>query len=107
MIKHKILSSLELLNISKPRLTVVLKEVIDDLLQISSNSNYENLRDFDNLCTQLRNKHIDDISSFLSQNIVDYSINLNPCSDKTFVNIKFIFSSSFPMNELCIKNLKI
>lgn len=107
MVKNRILSSLELLSLSKPRVTLILKEVIDNLIHIANNSNCENLRDFNLLCTQLRNNRINDISSFLSKNIIDYEINMNQHSDSTLVNIKFIFSNNFLIDRLDIKNLKL
>lgn len=107
MVKYKILSSLELLNLSKPRVTLILKEVIDNLLQISSSCDCESLHDFNLLCTQLKNKRVNDISSFLSENIIDYDVNLNKSSDTTFADIRFTFNNTFPVNKLNIKNLRL
>lgn len=107
MVKNGILSSLELLNLTKPRVTLMLKEVIDNLIHIANSGSYEGLQDFNLLCTQLRRKHIGDISSFLSKNIVDYEINMNEHSNSTLVNIKFVFNSSFLIDKLNISNLKL
>ena len=107
MIKYKILSSLELLNLSKPRVTLILKELIDNLLHLINNGYCENLSDFKNLCVQLKNKNISDISSFLTQNIVDYNIKLNTSSKITTADIELIFKNNFPINKLNIKNLEL
>lgn len=107
MIKHKILSSLELLNLSKPRVKLMLKDLIDNLLILLNNSYCENLNDLKNLYTYLKNKGINDISSYISENIVDYKIQINTSFKQTVSNIELIFKSGFPANKINIKNLEL
>lgn len=107
MIKHKILSSLELLNLSKPRVKLILKDLIDNLLALINNNHYENLNDLKNLCKYLQNKGVNDISSYISENILDYKIQVNTSSNETLSNIELIFKSGFPTNKINIKNLKL
>ena len=54
MIKCKILSSLELLNLSKPRVKLLLKNLIDNLIHLASTEYCENLSSFKNLYIQLK-----------------------------------------------------
>lgn len=107
MIKHKILSSLELLNLSKPRVKLILKDLIDNLLILLNDSYCENLNDLENLCKYLQNKGINDISSYISENILDYKIQVNTSSNQTLSNIELIFKTGFPANKINIENLKL
>ena len=107
MIKCKVLSSLELLNLSKPRIKLLLKDLIDNLIRLAGTEHCESLSSFKNLCIQLKNKNIHDVSTFLSNNIVDYQIDIINNTNGTFANINFIFQSKFPIKNLEIKYLEL
>ena len=49
MIKNELVSSLELLSLSKPRVTLVLKNLIDCLIYLLFNNYSDNLEDFNKL----------------------------------------------------------
>lgn len=107
MINSKIISSIELLKISKPRVQLIQKELITNLIQLTNTEDPENLKEFKSLCLSLKNKGITNISQFISENIIDYKINMNSHSSISFINLELIFKNNFPINYLNIKNLTL
>lgn len=107
MIKQKVRSSLELLNNAKSRMTLLIKDLIDHLLKMLNSEYCENLCEFKKLCMYLKNNGIDDVSTFIAQNILDYNFYINTASKETSVNIEFIFKKDFPINSLKIMDLKL
>ena len=76
MIKSKVISSLELLKVSKPRVKLLIKNLVDDLIRLCNENYSQNLSDFKNLCCNLNSNGIDDISGFISKNVIDYNIKI-------------------------------
>lgn len=105
MIKNKVFSSLELLKISKPRVQLILKNLIDELMTLSTENYCENLNDFKNLCILLKSNGISDISSFISNNIVDYNVKIDDLSNTAYIELNF--KNTFPVNKLIINDLKL
>ena len=94
MIKNELVSSLELLSLSKPRVTLVLKNLIDCLIYLLFNNYSDNLEDFNKLYSILQAKNILDISSYITQNITNYDIQINN-KIKTKANILLFFNLHF------------
>ncbi len=104
MVKSKVFSSLELLKISKPRVQLILKNLIDDLMTLCNENYCENLNDFKNLCIRLKSNGISDISSFISKNILDYDVKINDLSNTAYIELNF--KNTFPINKLVVNDLK-
>lgn len=104
MIKNKIISSLELLSLSKPRVTLILKDLIDNLIYLSTLDYCENLLQFKNLYLTLKKQNISDISSYISEHIVDYNIQISSKTPTT-ANIILFFQSGFIVDKLSIYSL--
>ncbi len=103
MIKGKVISSLELLKVSKPRVKLMIKNLIDDLIRLCNENYSQNLSDFRNLCLKLKSNGVNDISDFISKNVVDYDVKINDLSKTS--SIEFIFGRNFPISKLQINDL--
>ncbi len=106
MIKNELVSSLELLSLSKPRVTLVLKNLIDCLIYLLFNNYSDNLEDFNKLYSILQAKNILDISSYITQNITNYDIQINN-KIKTKANILLFFKNDFVVDKLFIQSLEL
>lgn len=102
MIKNRIMSSLELLSVSKPRVTLILKDLVDELIQLSLSNSNDDLSNFKYLYNELKARNVDDIPSYISNNIVDYNIKIN--NTKTSINaaVDLYFQSGFIIDKLNI-----
>ncbi len=106
MIKNELVSSLELLSLSKPRVTLVLKNLIDCLIYLLFNNYSDNLEGFNKLYSILQAKNILDISSYITQNITNYDIQINN-KIKTKANILLFFKNDFVVDKLFIQSLEL
>lgn len=102
MIKNRIMSSLELLSVSKPRVTLILKDLVDELIQLLSSDYTDDLDSFKHLYNQLKNKNINDISSHISNNIVDYNIQINNTKNSVNARVDLYFQSGFIVDKINI-----
>lgn len=107
MIKECVHSYLDLLDKSKSRVTLLIKELIDHLLKMISYEYCENLSELKKLYMYLKNNGIDNVSMFIAQNVLDYNFYIDTSSKKNSANIEFIFKKGFPINSLKIVNLSI
>ena len=107
MVKCKIISSLDLLTLSKSRIDLILKDLIDNLINLCNYEFSENLSEFLTLCNNIKANQCGDVSTFISENILEYNINYGSSQKNNVADIEFIFKSNFPIKSLTIKNLKL
>lgn len=106
MVKNELISSLELLSLSKPRVNLVLKKLIDCLIYLLNHSYSDNLNGFNKLYSILKARNISDISSYITQNITHYDIQIDN-KTKIKTNILLFFKSDFIIDKLFIQSLEL
>lgn len=107
MVKSKLVSSLDLLTLSKSRIDLILKDLINNLINLLNYDYTDNLSEFLSLCNHIKANQCNDVSTFIAENILDYNINYNQLGNNNTATIEFIFKSNFPIKSLKINDLNL
>ena len=107
MVKCKIISSLDLLTKSKSRIDLILKDLIENIINLCKYEYNENLYEFLTLCNNIKSNQCNDVATFISENILDYNINYETFQNKNSATIEFFFKNNFPIKSLKIENLNL